>query len=220
MTPMYYRYFERSSVVLALKKSSSHNYSYSIFEAKIERERERERERESNSCLQQELQFTVRRGLPIGNLTSQLFANIYLNEFDYFIKHELRINHYLRYTDDFVIVNSCEEELAELLPKIRGYLFDRLKLELHPNKVEIRKYTQGIDFLGYVVLPHHIQLRSKTRRRIFNKLKHRVDEYKTGKISKCTLEQSLNSFLGTMSHADSFGWQQELKNNFWFWLSE
>lgn len=158
--------------------------------------------------------------MPIGNLTSQLFANLYLNEFDYFLKHELNLKNYLRYTDDFVIVDTDRSKLEKLLPIIKQYLTEKLKLELHPHKVEIREFAQGIDFLGYVVLPHHIQLRSKTERRIFRKLKRRVKEYKTGAITKYTLEQCLNSYLGTMSHANSFHDQQKLQNDFWFWLSE
>jgi len=181
---------------------------------------ERERERESNFCLRQKSLFTANCGLPIGNLTSQLFANIYLNEFDYFVKHELKIKHYLRYTDDFVIVDKDENKLVELLPVLKQFLAKKLKLELHPNKVKIRKFSQGVDFLGYVVLPNRIQLRTKTKRRIFSKMKLRVKEYRNGKIGEYTLEQSLNSYLGTMSHANSFQTQEELKNKFWFWLSE
>lgn len=158
--------------------------------------------------------------MPIGNLTSQLFANIYLNEFDYFIKHQLKTKNYLRYTDDFVIVENDQSKLIELLPKIENYLNNSLKLEIHPNKVSIRKYSQGIDFLGYVILPNCIKMRAKTKNRIFKKLKERVSEYKFGDISQYTLEQSLNSYLGTLLHANSFKVQEKLKNNFWFWLSE
>ena len=173
-----------------------------------------------DSCRRQASLFGTRHGIPIGNLTSQLFANVYLNELDYYMKHELKIKNYLRYTDDFVIVDSSKDELVELLPKIEHYLSKNLKLKLHPHKVEIRKFTNGIDFLGYVVLPHHIKLRCKTKRRIFTKTRKRIMDYKLGLITKYTLEQSLNSYLGTMSHADAFCQQEELKNKFWFWLSE
>ncbi|MCX6809710.1 MAG: reverse transcriptase domain-containing protein [Candidatus Berkelbacteria bacterium] len=176
-------------------------------------------ERENTFCPRQESLF-AKHGLPIGNLTSQLFANIYLNEFDYFIKHELRIKNYLRYTDDFVIVGRSEGELLELLPKIEEFLSTKLKLSLHPNKVEIRKYRRGVDFLGYVVLHKHIKLRTKTSRRIFKKLKKRIEQYKSGIISKNTLVQSLNSYLGVLSHADSYKLCNELENSFWFWLRE
>jgi retron-type reverse transcriptase len=161
-----------------------------------------------------------RKGLPIGNLTSQLFANIYLNEFDQFIKHKLKVKHYIRYTDDFVIVAENKLYLENLIPPIRSFLSDKLALELHPKKITIRKFHQGIDFLGYIVLPHHRLLRTKTRQRIFRKLKKRIDEYKMGVISEQTLEQSLQSYLGVFSHADTYELSNELKNQFWFWLNE
>jgi hypothetical protein len=168
-----------------------------------------ERERESNSA-----------GLPIGNLTSQLFANIYMNEFDQFIKHKLKIRHYARYTDDFVIVSNDHAYLESLIPEIQFFLEINLKLKLHPNKVSIRKIRQGIDFLGYVVFPNHRLLRTKTKRRIFAKLRKTVAEFKAGLISRNVLDQSLNSYLGALSHASTHELQEELKNQFWFWLNE
>ena len=95
--------------------------------------------------------------MPIGNLTSQLFANLYLNQFDQFVKHKLKVKHYARYTDDFVIVAQDPNYLKSLLEPIKLFLAARLKLELHPNKVEVRKCSHGIDFLGYVALPHYFQ---------------------------------------------------------------
>ncbi|HXK32184.1 MAG: hypothetical protein A2Z68_02695 [Candidatus Nealsonbacteria bacterium RBG_13_38_11] len=164
--------------------------------------------------------FFERKGLPLGNLTSQLFANIYLNEFDQFVKHKLKIKRYIRYTDDFVIVAENKLCLENLIAPIRSFLSDKLALELHPKKIAIRKFHQGIDFLGYIILPYHRLLRTKTRQRIFRKLKKRVEEYKKGIISKQTLEQSLQSYLGVLSHADTYKLGNELKNQFWFWLNE
>ncbi len=161
-----------------------------------------------------------RKGLPIGNLTSQLFANIYLNEFDQFVKHELKIKYYCRYTDDFVIVSDNQKILVGLISEIKDFLFARLQLNLHPKKVSIRKFHQGIDFLGYVSLPHYRVLRSKTRERIFRKLKKRVEEYKKGIITEKTLEQSLQSYLGVLTHANGYRVSQELKNQYWFWVNE
>jgi len=161
-----------------------------------------------------------RKGLPIGNLTSQLFANIYLNEFDQFIEHELKVKHYIRYTDDFVIVAENKPYLKNLIAPIRSFLSEKLALELHPKKITIRKFHQGIDFLGYIILPYCRLLRTKTRQRIFKKLKKRIEEYKRGEINKQTLGQSLQSYLGVLSHADTYKIGQELKNQFWFWLNE
>ncbi|KKT32320.1 MAG: RNA-directed DNA polymerase (Reverse transcriptase) [Candidatus Moranbacteria bacterium GW2011_GWF2_44_10] len=163
--------------------------------------------------------FTV-RGLPIGNLTSQLFANIFLNELDQFVKNKMRLKFYARYTDDFVIVGKDERELKNMLSEIRSFLKDRLSLELHPKKIVIRKYSQGIDYLGYIVLPHYQLLRTKTKKRVFKKLKMRIGQYRAGEISEKSLNQSLQSYLGVFSHADTHELEQELLNQFWFWLNE
>ncbi len=160
------------------------------------------------------------KGLPLGNLTSQLFANIYLNEFDQFVKQKLKVKPYIRYTDDFIIVSEDKLYLENLIKSIRSFLSDKLALELHPKKITIRKFHQGIDFLGYIVLPHHRLLRTKTRQRIFKKLEKRIEEYKKGAMNKQTLEQSLQSYLGVFSHADAYKLSNELKNQFWFWLNE
>lgn len=160
-----------------------------------------------------------KKGLPIGNLTSQLFANVYMNEFDQFMKNELRIKYYLRYTDDFVIVSDSEKYLKRLIPKIKNFLETKLSLSLHPEKVYIRRLSQGIDFLGYLNFLNHRQMRARTERRIFIKLKARVREFRADKISKLTLEQSLNSFLGVMSHANTWKISQRLQNQFWYWLN-
>jgi retron-type reverse transcriptase len=159
-------------------------------------------------------------GIPIGNLTSQLFANIYLNEFDQFIKHTLKIKRYIRYTDDFVIVAASSEALEALLIPIRSFLTENLHLDLHPHKVTIHKYGQGIDFLGYVLLPHHRVLRTKTRRRIVRKLRERVTAHKAGLIPQESVEQSLQSYLGVLSHANCYRLSQDFQNQCWFLLQE
>jgi hypothetical protein len=158
--------------------------------------------------------------VPIGNLTSQLFANIYLNELDQFVKHELRVRCYARYTDDFVIVSEDKAYLEDLVPHISDFLHKRLALSLHPNKVFIRKYRQGVDFLGYVALPRHIVVRQKTERRIFRKLLERVRDFNAENITGLTLFSSLNSYLGVLSHANAYTVAEKLKNQFWFWMSE
>lgn len=113
-----------------------------------------------------------------------------------------------------------KSDLENLIAPIRSFLSNKLALELHPKKVIIRKFHRGIDFLGYVVLPHYRLLRTKTRQRIFKKIGKRIEEHKQGIISQETLEQSLNSYLGVLSHADAYELEQELKNQFWFWLNE
>jgi retron-type reverse transcriptase len=161
-----------------------------------------------------------RRGVPIGNLTSQLFANVYMNEFDQFMKNKLRIKHYSRYTDDFVVVSSDKLYLENLIKKISNFLDGNLGLNLHPHKVEILSYSEGIDFLGYVVFPHHTIIRKRTKTRIIWKFRDRIKLYRTGIIEKKSVEASLNSYLGVLSHANAYNFSINLKNYFWFMIDE
>ena len=141
-----------------------------------------------------ERESKIPAGIPIGNLTSQLFANVYLNELDQFIKHKLKIKYYLRYCDDFIILENSEIELKALIPKIENFLEAKLKLKLHPNKIIIRKLRQGIDFLGYVTLPRCRVLRTKTKRRMLRKICHNNEP----------------SYLGLLEHCNSYELKQEL----------
>ncbi|MFA5936566.1 MAG: reverse transcriptase domain-containing protein [Candidatus Paceibacterota bacterium] len=161
-----------------------------------------------------------RRGVPIGNLTSQVFANIYMNEFDQFAKQILKIKYYARYTDDFIVVSTNKTYLENLIVKIQEFLRIKLYLELHPKKVTITKHIRGVDFLGYVILPKHIKLRTKTKRKIPKKIHQMVERYKQGKITELTLYSSLQSYLGVLSHANAYNLSQEIQNKFWFWLNE
>lgn len=158
---------------------------------------------------------TVDKGIPIGNLTSQMFANIYMGEFDHFIKHSLRVKKYARYTDDFVVVSSNKEYLEELLPPMQKFLREKLKLEMHPQKVTIRKYRQGADFLGYIVLPHNIAVRTRTKKRMFRKMAERAKSYQNGEISKASFEGAFHSYLGVLSHADAHELTERFRNQFW-----
>jgi len=160
------------------------------------------------------------KGIPIGNLTSQLFANVYLNEFDQFMKHKLRTQYYVRYTDDFIIVDSNKSALENLIPVMQEFLSETMKLKLHPRKITLRKFGQGIDFLGYVILPHHRMLRTRTKQRMFRKLKLRVVSFKTGSGSESSVECSLQSYLGVLSHADAQQLSEDLRNKCWYWKCE
>lgn len=149
------------------------------------------------------------KGIPLGNLTSQVFANIYMNELDQFIKSQLRIKYYIRYADDFVILSSSENDLNHIIKMIGLFLKDQLKFELHPKKIIFRNLSWGIDFLGYIVLPNYILPRTKTKRRIFQKLKSKIQDE--------NFNQSLQSYLGYLSHSNSYKLIQQLKNQIWFW---
>lgn len=106
-----------------------------------------------------------RKGIPIGNLTSQLFANIYLNELDQFVKHTLRARHYIRYMDDFVILSSDKAFLHHAREEIETFVTTRLKLAMHPKKVQIVPVHVGVDYLGYRIFPHYRKLRKSTVQR-------------------------------------------------------
>lgn len=130
-------------------------------------------------------------GLPLGNLTSQLLVNVYMNEFDQFAKHELKMRHYIRYADDFVILSTDRGQLIQLLPRIETFLTEQLKLTLHPDKVSIATFASGIDFLGWVHFPDHRVLRPSTKKRMFRNLR--------GKPS----EEMLASYRGLLSHGNT-----------------
>jgi retron-type reverse transcriptase len=110
------------------------------------------------------------KGLPLGNLTSQLLVNVYMNEFDRFVKHDLRERYYVRYADDFVFLREDRGALETLIPKIGGFLELELKLSLHPRKVSIKTWASGVDFLGWVCFPGHKVLRTNTKRRALKRI--------------------------------------------------
>jgi len=163
---------------------------------------ERERELKEN--------FLKKKGLPIGNLTSQIFANIFLDKFDWFVKKQLRIKHYFRYADDFVIIDQDPECLEGLMVLIEDFLNKKLDLKLHPQKVEVRKFSQGVDFLGYVILPYYITLRTKTKKRMFKKIKENKIKLKQDLISRDSFEQSLQSYYGILKHCSGYKLKREL----------
>ena len=133
----------------------------------------------------------LNKGLPLGNLTSQLLVNIYMNEFDQFVKHKIKAEYYIRYADDFVFLDRDKEYLQKLISKIQEFLENKLKLQLHPDKVYIKTFASGVDFLGWVHFPQHRVLRTATKKRIIKKIQ-------TNKKS-----ETLNSYLGLLSHGNT-----------------
>ena len=138
------------------------------------------------------------KGIPLGNLTSQLFANIYLNELDQYLKRGLKVKNYIRYADDFVILADNKKYLYLLIPIIARFLKDRLKLKLHPDKVSIKTLFSGIDFLGWVHFPDHRVLRTVSKNRMFFK------------IGKNPCNESLQSYLGLLKHGNAFKIRQSI----------
>ena len=124
-------------------------------------------------------------GLPLGNLTSQLFANIYLDKLDQFVKHNLKISGYIRYADDFILIHPDRALLINYLDKITIFLRERLRLIIHPKKIVFKTYAGGIDYLGYVCFPHHRVLRTKTKRRMFDRISRKNFASHNGVLRHC-----------------------------------
>ncbi|MBY0317003.1 MAG: RNA-directed DNA polymerase [Bdellovibrionales bacterium] len=145
------------------------------------------------------------RGLPIGNLTSQFFANVYMNELDQYAKHILRARYYYRYVDDIVILDPSSDRLNRWLDCLQEYLMDRLKLEFHPFKKRIGLIHQGIDFVGYVHKPSRRYIRTRT----LNKMKSRVSQWRkrSDLFDEDVLDElrsSMNSYLGIAKWGASY----------------
>lgn len=153
------------------------------------------------------------KGLPLGNITSQLFANIYLNELDQFIKQKLKIKYYIRYCDDFIILDTNEEYLKKIIYQIDNFLKEKLKLSLHKDKIIIRKYHPGIDFLGYVSFSHHRVLRTKTRRRMFKKINQKIIALEQSKITEESFSQTIQSYFGILKHCNGYKLKKEIINS-------
>ncbi len=135
-----------------------------------------------------------KKGMPLGNFTSQFFANVYLNELDYFVKHELRAKFYIRYVDDFVILHCSKRQLEDWKSRINDFLIEKLRIELHPDKSRIISLSKGIDFVGFRNFYYFRLLRKRNIRRIFAKIK----AFKTGEMSE---EKFLESFQGWEAYA-------------------
>lgn len=137
-------------------------------------------------------------GLPLGNLTSQIFCNIYMNEFDQFARHKLKARYYLRYADDFAIMSKDKEWLHLQIPKIEQYLTSQLRLSLHEDKVFINSFSSGVDFLGWTYFPNHKVIRTITARRMIKR------------IRKNPTNETLQSYLGMLSHGNGYRLQQQI----------
>jgi len=137
------------------------------------------------------------RGLPIGNLTSQFFANLFLNELDQFIKHQLKVKYYIRYVDDFALLSRDKEELLHWKKEIKNFLSERLNLQLHPRRQKLQPVSNGIDFLGYIIRHNYILV----RRRVINNLKAKIKELKNYPQQ---LKDSIASYLGHFKHAANY----------------
>lgn len=142
-------------------------------------------------------------GLPIGNLTSQIFANFYMNPFDHFIKHDCGIRYYGRYVDDFILVHQDNAYLKSVIPIIKTFLKTQLQLTLHPNKIYFQHYSKGVQFLGAVIKPNRIYIAKRTQGNFYTAIQKQnalVKEFKPTKEQQASFLSSMNSYLGIMKH--------------------
>jgi hypothetical protein len=142
-------------------------------------------------------------GLPIGNLTSQLFSNVYLRDFDCFVKNDLGIEYYDRYVDDFIIVHPDKAFLLDILPKIKQYLVEHAQLQLHPNKIYLQHYSKGVSFLGAYIKPHRCYVNNRTKKKFYGALREIDEILSEEEVQRKDLEKvraKLNSYLGIMKH--------------------
>lgn len=147
--------------------------------------------------------YERRRGLPIGNLTSQFFANLYLNGFDHFIKEQLKARCYIRYVDDFALFHSDRAFLAEAREAIEDYL-KGLRLRIHPIKSQLFETRHGANFLGFRVFPECIRVRSENLRRARVRLRRMQDQYRRHEIGIGEISQSLRSWIAHLEHGDTW----------------
>lgn len=145
------------------------------------------------------------KGLPLGNLTSQLLVNVYMHEFDYYVKHNLKGRHYIRYADDFVLVSADKTWLEAQIPKIETFLREVLCLSLHPDKVYIRSLASGVDFLGWVHFPDHRVLRPATARRMRKRIRANPTP------------ESVQSYLGLLKHGNTTRLTKTVLNDYGLW---
>jgi hypothetical protein len=162
-------------------------------------------------------------GLPIGNLTSQVFANFYMNTFDQFIKKELGINYYGRYVDDFVIIHPDKEYLKSLLPVITNFLQSQLHLTLHPKKIYLQHYSKGLSFLGTVIKPNRIYIANRTKGNFYTAIFKQnaiVQPKKPSREEQKQFLSCMNSYLGIMKHYKTYKLRQKILFKYlsgWWW---
>ena len=162
-------------------------------------------------------------GLPIGNLTSQLFANIYLNDFDHFIKRDLHIKYYGRYVDDFLLVHNDKDYLKSVIPILRDYLNKELQIKLHEKKIYLQHYSKGVMYLGAVLKPHRNYIANRTKGNFYRaiiKQNKIVNDHKPTQEEQELFTSSMNSYLGILKHYKTYKMRKRMlfKNlSGWWW---
>ena len=149
------------------------------------------------------------KGIEIGNYTSQIFANIYLNEVDQYVKHELKVKYYVRYLDDSILIVQTKEEAKKVLQLVREFLKEKLELELN-NKTQIFKGKQGVNFCGYKINEYRLKLRDRGKRKLKLKIKQLKQKVKTGEITSHEAKRYLAGHIGYIKWADIYNLSNKL----------
>ena len=162
-------------------------------------------------------------GLPIGNLTSQVFANFYMHQLDAFATKKLGLKYYGRYVDDFVIVHPDKDYLKSLIPQLSNFLLSTLQLTLHPKKIYLQHYSKGVKFLGTVIKPNRIYIANRTKGNFYNAIEKQnkiIQDHKPTKEDKAAFLSSMNSYLGIMKHYKSYNLRKRMifkrLSGYWF----
>jgi RNA-directed DNA polymerase len=159
-------------------------------------------------------------GLPIGNLTSQFFANVYLNKFDHFVKQELRFKEYIRYMDDFVLFSSDKERLKGARSDLEAYLKEQLSLSLKPSGTYINSSTNGLTFLGRRVFPATLRVAPENLKRMLKRMQACESNYLSGEMDESSFLQTMNSYWSILQHGDTLGLRKKLVSCEGFTLGE
>jgi len=150
------------------------------------------------------------KGMPLGNLTSQFFANVYLNEFDHFVKHGLKAKYYIRYVDDFVILHRDREMLEQWQKQISSFLREWLELELHPEKSRVIPVGSGVGLLGFRVFCHYRLLKKSNARRIWKRIEKFRQEYAHGWTTKEEISQSMEGWFAYAKFASTYNLRKKV----------
>ena len=154
------------------------------------------------------------KGMPLGNLTSQFFANVFLNELDQFVKHKLKAEHYIRYVDDFVILHHNKNILYDFKKEIESFCTKSLALQLHPDKSKVLNLENGVGFLGFRLYQHHKRIKKKNVKRFEKKMIRQRKWFNQEKIAREKIVESFEGWLAHVSHANTFKYRKHLVRMF------
>lgn len=160
------------------------------------------------------------KGMPIGNLTSQFLANVYLNELDQFVKHELKAQYYIRYVDDFIILNRDKKTIENWKREIDNFLKSKLKIELHPEKSRIIPLENGVTLLGFRIFRDYKLLKKSNTRRIWKRMERFKEKYDKGEITFQEAEKSLDGWLAYAKFADTYNLRKRIHKRFYTLLGK